>query len=91
MSGLFSNWTDNKVQEFLKSNGFLCARKLDSGDWVGIYPSMYTTYVCTGITPQRSYTYRWGFEDPNEAARFFLRIQEYDDIPTEIPPLKGQR
>lgn len=91
MSDSFNTWTDAEAQEFFAANGFICARKLDSGDWVGIYPLLFTTSVCTGITPQRSYTYRWCFEDANEAARFFLIIQEYDDVPTERTSLKGHR
>lgn len=91
MPDSFNTWTDAEAQEFFAANGFICARKLDSGDWVGIYPLLFTTSVCTGITPQRSYTYRWCFEDPKEAHLFFSTAEDYDDIPTERSSLRGHR
>lgn len=87
----FDDWTDEEVQEFLTENNFIAFRKLETGEWIGLFPLAFTLSVCMDITPTNPYAYRWCFHDPKEATLFFATAKEYDEVPTERKSLKGHR
>lgn len=87
----FNDWTDEEVQNFLIQNEFTCFRKLNTGEWIGILPLMFTYSVCMDITPLRTFTYRWCFALHSEAQFFFRNAKEFDEVPSERSSLKGHR
>lgn len=82
---------DIEFEKYCLENGFLSVRKLADGEWVGLFPLLFTLSVCTGIEEITPFKYRWCFSDSNEAKLFYNSITEYDEIPLERQSLKGHR
>lgn len=89
----FEGWTKEEVESFMLSNGFITYRQLETGEWIGILPLMFTTSVCMDVTPISAFAYRWCFADAQEAIEFFKSAVEYDEIPApeKRTSLKGHR
>lgn len=89
----FEGWKDDAVLTFLRASGIYNARKLPEGDWIGLHNLLFTTSVCMGVTPQAMFTYRWCFEDPQEAKAFLNSATAVDDIPhpEKRTSLRGHR
>lgn len=87
----FGDWSDDQIEDFLKSQSFVVAKKLDSGDWIGIIRLAFTYAVCCGIEKDIAFKYRWCFEGVDEAIHFFENCKEFDEIPKKRNSLKGHR
>lgn len=87
----FDHYSKEELEQFKKDNGILALKRLPDGFWVGVKPLMYTVAICAGIEPFLTYRYRWCFEDPQEAVKFWKEIKCYDDLPTSKESLKGHR
>lgn len=87
----FDGWTKEEVENFLLSNGFITFRQLETGEWIGILPLMFTTSVCMDVTPISAFAYRWCFADAQEAILFFAEAKEFDEVPSVRTSLKGHR
>lgn len=74
-------WNHDKALDFLKANGFQDIRVLEDGSYCGIYKLAFTWSVCTDITPNSVYCYRWCFEDKSEADKFLKELIDFDDVP----------
>lgn len=83
--------SDDEFVKFCLENGFISVRKLEDGEWVGLFPLLFTMSVCTGIEQITPFKYRWCFKDISEAENFYNTLMEYDEIPKERKSLKGHR
>lgn len=83
--------TDEEMYQFLKANMFTHVRKIEDGTFVGIIRLMFTHAVCTDITFDSPYAYRWCFESLTEAEHFIDTIKEFDEVPKVRTSLKGHR
>ncbi|AQT28746.1 hypothetical protein YOLOSWAG_274 [Erwinia phage vB_EamM_Yoloswag] len=80
----FPNMTDKEVESFLLAPdqcNFVKVRKLEDGEWIGIYRLAYTWSVCCGIGEVTSFKYRWCFENREEAEYMFANCVDFDDEP----------
>ena len=82
---------DEQVMDFLIKNCYEHPRKLADGSWVALYMLATTWSVCTDITKESPYAYRWCFTDKNDAMYFLDTIEEFDEIPTRTQSLRGHR
>lgn len=89
----FDNKTDEEIEAFLLAQHFICVRKLDDGEWIGLHRLAYTMSVCMGIEDISPFKYRWCFSDTDVAKDFYDNAVEYDEIPNEQQQafLKGHR
>ena len=83
--------TSAQVLKYLEDNFYVNPRQLDDGSWVAIFPLATTWSVCTDITRESPYAYRWCFTDLKEAEYFLDTIKEFDEIPTHRDSLRGHR
>lgn len=82
----FPGRSDKEVETFLLAPdqcNFIKVRKLDDGEWIGLYKLAYTWSVCCGIGEITSFKYRWCFEDREEAEYMLATLESYDDPPHE--------
>lgn len=93
MPHCFANKTDEEVEQFLLSQGFMQVRKLEDGEWIGLLQLAFTLSVCMGIEDITPFKYRWCFANPLHAFKFFNLAEDYDEIPCEEyqQSLKGHR
>ena len=63
----YPGMNDEQVITFLLSNHYTHPRKLADGSWVALFMLATTWSVCTDITKESPYAYRWCFKDLNEA------------------------
>lgn len=84
-------WTTEQVEDFLRSNEFVVFRQLETGEWIGILKLAFTWSVCMDIGEVRAFTYRWCFEDANEAFLFYTTAVDFDEVPESRVSLKGHR
>ena len=87
----YPGMNDKQVIDFLLNNNYAHPRKLADGSWVALYTLATTWSVCTDITKESPYAYRWCFNDLNEAMYFLDTIEEFDEIPTRTQSLRGHR
>lgn len=87
----FEGWDLDKVKDFMKMNMFIASRQLQDGTWCGLYPLAYTLSVCMDITEHSPYSYRWCFENVEEAKEFFSTAKAFDEVPEKRKSLKGHR
>lgn len=91
----FLNMTDDQVIDYIVSKNppidKTMVRKLADGEWIMLYPLMFTLSVCCGVGKINQFKYRWCFENPEEAIYFFNTCENFDDIPTKRESLKGHR
>lgn len=88
----FRGMSDEQVEKYLINEcNFIKVRKLQTGEWIGIFKLIFTTSVCMDIDYFTPYAYRWCFEDKEEAELFFENAKEYDEIPKKRDSLKGHR
>ena len=87
----FENYTDEEAIACLIGHGYRMIRKLPDGSWCGVLGLMFTLSVCVGITPLSPYTYRWCFEDQEEAVYFVENIESLTEIPERRKSLRGHR
>ena len=87
----YPGMNDEQVMDFLIKNYYEHPRKLADGSWVALYMLATTWSVCTDITKESPYAYRWCFTDKNEAMYFLDTIEEFDEIPTRTQSLRGHR
>lgn len=87
-----AEWSDEQIVKYLvEDNHFLAVRKLKSGEWIGLLKLAFTLSVCMEIQEISCFTYRWCFEDPDEAIHFFVNAKEFDEVPTKRTSLRGHR
>lgn len=77
----FDGMTDKEVESFLADNNFIMWRKLEDGEWIGLFRLAYTWSVCCGVERITQYKYRWCFESLEEATYMFDNCKDYDDEP----------
>ena len=87
----FQDWSKEEVESFLTKNRFEMFRQLETGEWIGLLRLAFTMSVCMDISPDTPYSYRWCFQDANEALYFYENAKEFDEVPTRIDSLKGHR
>lgn len=87
----YPGMNDNQVKDFLLRNYYQHPRKLADGSWVALFPLATTWSICTDITKESPYAYRWCFTDFNEAMYFLDTIEEFDEIPKRTQSLRGHR
>lgn len=87
----FEGMTKEQIDQFFKENLFIAWRQLPGGEWIALFPLMFTLSVCMDVTYSSPYAYRWCFEDPAEAWYFFENATEYDEVPTKRESLRGHR
>lgn len=82
----FPGMPDTDVEAFLLDPdqcNFVKVRKLEDGEWIGIYRLAYTWSVCCGIGEITSYKYRWCFEQREQAEYMFANMVDFDEEPSE--------
>lgn len=62
--------------------GFIVAKRLDDGTYVGITQLMFTWGLCIGITQQSAYTKRFCFEDAAECLHEYSKLSDSQQEPT---------
>lgn len=87
----FSEMTDEEVRVFLAMNKYTFARKLEDGSWVAVCELLTTTAVCTDVTLDSPFTYRWCFKSRQEAMHFYRTVVDFDETPTRRETLVGHR
>lgn len=87
----FPGMTKEEIDQYLRENQFMMWRQLESGEYIGILPLMFTFSVCMQIERISPYAYRWCFQDFAEALHFYETAKEFDEVPTVRTSLKGHR
>ena len=87
----YPGMNDKQVIEFLLKNQYSEPRKLADGSWVALFMLATTWSICTDITKESPYAYRWCFKEKDEAMYFLDTIKEFDEIPVRTQSLRGHR
>ena len=87
----FPNMNEQQIQEFLTRNRYQHPRKLADGSWVALFMLATTWSICTDITRETPYAYRWCFRELDEAMYFLDNIVEFDEVPVRVTSLHGHR
>lgn len=87
----FDGWSDEQVEDFLKTHLYEYPRKLSDGSWCGLSKLMFTWSVCMDIDEFSPFKYRWCFEDFAEAMYFLQTAEDFDEVPERRESLKGHR
>lgn len=61
--------------------GFIVAKRLDDGTYVGITKLMFTWGLCIGITTHTAYTKRFCYEDASECLHQYVKLAQVDQEP----------
>lgn len=83
MNEQFGEISDEAVEVFLKQNGFMQVRKLETGEWIGLMRLAFTMSVCCGIDDMTPFRYRWCFSELAEALHFFAVCKSVTEVPEE--------
>lgn len=67
--------------EQIKQEGYQHVRILPDGSMAGLCRLIFTTALCSGITPQ-GWAYRYCFENPERALDELAKLEEEDQEPT---------
>lgn len=64
------------------AGGFIAAKRLPDGTYIGLQRLLFTLALCIGVTPDRAYTRRFCYEDMVECMHQFNHIISGDAEPT---------
>lgn len=87
----FQDYTNEEILTFLEEKHYLTPRQLSDGSWCAIFPLFRTWAVCTDITKNNPYAYRWCFEIEEDAKMFLAELECFDDVPKNTSSLRGHR
>lgn len=82
--------TDLTIVAALKREGYQGVRQLPNGEWVGVFPFLYTAGLCVGLTPW-GYRTRYCYESRSEAHMVALIWDGTGDPPGNWVKRKGDR
>lgn len=87
MSELQDRYTPSEQQDsfteqlLAEDGGFVLAKKLEDGTYVGVTRLMFTLALCIGITPTTMYVKRFCFNDAAACMEEYANIKTKDDEP----------
>lgn len=74
---------------FLIDQSYRDIRVLPDGAVAALFPLMFTTAICTGITWNSSFSHRWCFEDPKVAREQLALMKAEDQEPKGYKARRG--
>ena len=73
---------DAFTRTMVEQLGFICARRLPDGTYVGIKPLLFTIALCVGTTESDAYERRYCYENSSDCISEFQTMQNRDHEPT---------
>lgn len=73
---------DAFTQRMRQELGFIGAKRLEDGTYVGLQPLLFTLAICVGVTEQAAYQRRYCYEDASEAIGNYERMNSRDFTPS---------
>lgn len=77
---------DGQQDEFTKKMrdelGYVGAKRLSDGTYIGLQPLMFTLAICMGVNRYSAYTRRYCYESGPDCLTAYQNITSKDDVPT---------